>query len=173
MIATAGAPEPTAEAGEIRICAASARDEADIAAFLQGLTPEARWMRYHSPVPIVRRWMVRAVAEVDHDVREALLARIDGRIVGVAEWGREPGDPHRAHLAVVVDDAYRRRGIASALIARLGNLAREHGISEFVATVMTVNGPALALVERLAPDRTVRWDGGALEVQIPLAAASA
>lgn len=159
--------------GPVQIDPADARDAAEIAAFLEGLSPEARWMRYHSPVPIVRKWMVRAVADVDHDVREALLARVDGRIVGVAEWGREQEAPSRAHLAVVVDEAYRRRGIASALITRLTALARAHGITDFVATVMTVNGPALALVERLAPQRAVRWDGAALEMQIPVAAAPA
>ena len=40
--------------------------------------------------------MVDAVARADHDKREALLAIVDGEIVGLAEWGRvHAGDRRR------------------------------------------------------------------------------
>jgi GNAT superfamily N-acetyltransferase len=147
-------------------------DTTAVTAFLEGLSSEARWLRYHSPVPIVRWWMVEAVTGTDHDQREALLAFVDGAVVGVAEWGRETADGDRAHVAIVVDDHVRRRGIALELMKRLGVVARKHGIRDFVATVMTINKPVFGLIERMAPVRTSRFDGDAVEVVIPLAPAA-
>jgi N-acetylglutamate synthase-like GNAT family acetyltransferase len=156
----------------LTIRAATHDDAPEVSAFLEGLSSDSRWLRYHSPVPIVRWWMVEAVTAADHDQREALLALLDGRVVGVAEWGREPDEDARAHVAIAVDENVRRRGIAQALMRRLGAQARQHGITDFIATVMTVNTPTFGLIERLAPVRHSRFDGDAVEVVIPLAAAA-
>jgi GNAT superfamily N-acetyltransferase len=157
---------PTGEPVTIR--AARPEDAAAVKRFLEGLSEESRLLRYHSPVPIVRWWMVEAVTAADHDQREALLALQDDRVVGLAEWGREPEADARAHVAIVVDDGVRRRGIAQALTRRLSAIARQHGIGEFVATVMTVNRPVLGLIDHVAPVRSSRFDGEAVEVVIPL-----
>jgi RimJ/RimL family protein N-acetyltransferase len=161
------------DSGDIlTIRAATPKDAEAVARFLEELSPDARRLRYHSPVPRVRWWMVEAVAAADHDVREALLAFLDGRIVGLAEWGRDPERPGRAHVGIVVDDDLRQRGIAKALMRRLADDARRHGIADFIATVVPANRPALSLLERLAPVRHSRFDGGAVEVHIPLTASA-
>lgn len=157
---------------QLTVRAAIPEDGPSVCAFLEGLSAESRLLRYHSPVPVVRWWMVEAVTAADHDQREALLAILDGRVVGVAEWGREPEVDGRAHVAIAVDENVRRRGIARALMRRLGAEAQRHGITDFVATVMTVNQPTFGLIERLAPVRTSRFDGDAVEVVIPLTAAA-
>lgn len=147
-------------------------DAEEIAAFLEGLSPESRELRYHSPVPVVRWWMVESVAAADHDQREALVALLGGRVVGVAEWGRDPEVQDRAHVGIAVDESVRRRGIAQTLMRRLGDLAREHGYREFVATVLTVNRPVFKLIERMTPQARRLFDGDEVEVLIPLTAAS-
>lgn len=158
-----------------RLCIRPARprDATEVTEFLERLTAESRWLRYHSPVPIVRWWMVEAVTGTDHDHREALLAFLDGRLVGLAEWGRETEESDRAHVAIVVDEHVRRRGIARALMRRLATIARALGIQDFVATVMSINRPAFGLIERMAPVRSSRFDGDAVEVLIPLGQATA
>lgn len=157
---------------ELTIRPAAPEDAASVKAFLDGLSPESRRLRYHSPVPIVRSWMVRAVTAADHDQREALLAVLDGEVVGIAEWGRDPDVHERAHVAVAVGEGIRRKGIAQALLRRLSLYARLHGITEFVAHVLTVNGPTFGLIDRIAPIHTSRFDGDAVEVLMPLAAAT-
>lgn len=152
----------------VTIRAARPDDAEAVRAFLEGLSEESRLLRYHSPVPRVRWWMIEAVTASDHDQRESLIALLGDRVVGLAEWGREPGRTDRAHVAIVVDDGIRRRGIAQALTRRLGSIARQHGIEELVATVMPVNRPMLALIDRIAPERSIRSDGDALEFVIPL-----
>lgn len=157
---------------QLTIRPATPCDASSVGAFLEGLSSESRLLRYHSPIPVVRWWMVEAVTAADHDQREALLALLDGRVVGVAEWGREPDVDARAHVAIAVDENVRRRGIAQALMRHLGAQARRHGITDFIATVMTVNAPTFGLIDRLAPVRTSRFDGDAVEVVIPLAASA-
>lgn len=168
-----GAAHVNLSSGEaLTIRPAVPEDAPEVQVFLESLSSEARRLRYHSPVPIVRWWMVSSVTEVDHDRREALLAFLDGRLVGAAEWGLDPDRPDRAHIAVVVDDHVRRRGIARALIRHLGTTALGHGIHDFIATVMSSNTPVFRLIEAMAPERASRFDDGAVEVLIPLDSAA-
>lgn len=149
---------------------ACAPDAERVKVFLESLSDDTRWLRYHSPAPVIRSWMVEAVAGADHDSREALLALVDGQIVGLAEWGRvRPGDP-AADVGVVVDERYRRRGIARELLRHLAASGRSHGIDTFTASVLSVNRPTIAMVQDVAPERTIRFDGPTVAVEIPLSA---
>jgi GNAT superfamily N-acetyltransferase len=51
--------------------------------------------------------------------------------------------------AVTVDDRYRRRGLATAVMAALGDWAAGRGGHSCVLQVVATNGPALALYDRL------------------------
>lgn len=158
---------PTGERLTIR--PATPEDESAVARFLGGLSPDARWRRYHSPMPVIRSWVVWAITQIDHDGREALLAiSADDGIVGIAEWGRDNEHPSDAHVAVVVDDEHRRRGIAQALLSRLSGMAAEHGYEQFLASVLTVNRPVFGLIQRLAPTSSHTFDGETVQVVIPL-----
>ena len=141
-----------------------------VRSFLESLSEDSRWLRYHSPAPIIRSWMVDAVARADHDNREALLAFVDGEIVGLAEWGRVHPDDPTADIGVVVDDRHRRRGIARELMRHLAASGRAHGIETFTASVLSVNRPTIAMVQDVAPQRTITFDGPTVEVQVPLSA---
>lgn len=153
---------------QIDIRVAGPQDTDDVRSFIEGLSESSRWLRYHSPVPIVRPWMIDAIVCNDHEQREALVATHDGHIVGLAEWGRERPDAATADVAIVVDEAYRRRGVASKLLRHLGTNAWEHGIEEFVASVLSVNRPTIELIRHVAPARTTTFDGSTVEVRIPL-----
>lgn len=156
------------ESLEIRV--ATSDDEADVREFLSGLSEETLRLRYMSGVPVVRPWMVDSVVHADHVLHEALIARYQGRIVGIAEWGRyEPGDPE-ADIAVVVRDDCRRHGIARKLLRRLAANALAHGVDTFGGTILSANRASLALVHNVAPTKTVTLDGSTLDVKIPLRA---
>ena len=84
------------------------------------------------------------------DPRTLMLAALDGgQPVGVVlahELPRRHGD--RAKLFVYeidVAESHRRRGVASALLARLAELARERGIATGFVLAEPDNGPANAL----------------------------
>ena len=114
--------------------------------------------------------MIDAVVQTDHVRREALLALHDGRVVGVAEWGRVIPESTDAHCAIVVDDRFRRRGVARELMRHLAASGRDRGIAEFTASVLSVNRPTMSLIQNVAPDRTTTFDGPVVEVRIPLTA---
>jgi ribosomal protein S18 acetylase RimI-like enzyme len=51
--------------------------------------------------------------------------------------------------AVTVGEEHRRRGLATAVMAALGDWAREHGALACVLQVVSSNAPALGLYDRL------------------------
>jgi ribosomal protein S18 acetylase RimI-like enzyme len=111
--------------------------------------PDEAWLtgyRYRgTPLPpVAREVLVNADDPVFASVRcapaSAPLAAV-ARGVVVDGW--------LCVTAVTVDDAYRRRGLATAVMAALGAWARERGGHSCVLQVASSNGGALALYERL------------------------
>jgi GNAT superfamily N-acetyltransferase len=154
---------------EIRV--ATADDEADVRQFLEGLSPDTLRLRYQTGVPMIRSWMVDSVVRADHVMHEALIARYEGGIVGIAEWGRWEAGDRQADIAVVVRDDCRRHGIARSLMRRLARNARAHGIESFAGSILTMNRASLALVHNIAPTKTLTLDGPTVDVRIPLRSA--
>lgn len=75
-------------------------------------------------------WTGSVLPAVHARRRHALVARLDGRIVGTVQldpaWA--PNQPHRAEvLKLLVHPAARRQGIARALMLDLERLAQGHG----------------------------------------------
>jgi ribosomal protein S18 acetylase RimI-like enzyme len=149
---------------------AAAEDAPAVRAFLESLSEDSRWLRYHTGVPIVRSWMVDAVVASDHDSHEALLAWHDGRIVGIAEWGRVSTEDRSADVGIVVSDDCRRHGVARALLRRLVRSGRACGLESFTAHVLSTNRPMIALMQQEAPLRTVTFEGPTVAVHIPISA---
>jgi ribosomal protein S18 acetylase RimI-like enzyme len=100
------------------------------------------------------------------DPRTLMLVAFDReRAVGFVlahELPRRHGDPAKLFVYEVdVSETHRRRGIASALLARLAELARERGIRTGFVLTEPDNGAANALYRSAggATDRvTVEWD---------------
>jgi acetyltransferase len=71
-------------------------------------------------------------------------------ILGVARFVRLAEDPEAAEFAVVVGDPWQGEGLGTELLERLADVAVEHGVGRFTATVLAENGPAHTLLRRLA-----------------------
>lgn len=72
----------------------------------------------------------------------------DGNVegVGVARYVRTADDPDAAEVAMLVVDAYQGQGVDKALLARLSEVARLHGIRRFEGIVLPDNAPMLGLL---------------------------
>lgn len=151
---------------------ATEEDAPAVRAFLENLSRDSLSLRYHTGVPFVRPWMVDAVTVTDHVHHEALLALSEGKIVGIAEWGRVNDTDTTADIGVVVRDDCRRHGIARALLRRLARNARAHDIDAFSGTVLSTNRGTIALAANVSPDHTTTFDGQTLEVRVPLRASA-
>src|SRR5260221_3463071 len=106
------------------------------------LSPTTLYRRFHSPIVRPEQAHPERLLDVDHHDREAVVAVVDGEIVGVARYARWKGTS-RADLAVVVADDWQRQGLATRMLSALEVLARAAGIQSFTATVQGDNPPAL------------------------------
>ena len=111
------------------------------------LSPEARRLRFFNAPDRLSARLLDYLVDVDGVDRSALVALAiddDGAPgVGIARYARSRDDPSCAEAAVTVLDAYQSRGIATALLHRLAERAREHGITTFTASVMWENSELL------------------------------
>lgn len=70
-------------------------------------------------------------------------------IIGVARYALcEPDNPEVAEAAIVVEDAFQRRGLGTILLSRLVEHARTHGVRCFRAAVHGNNAQILRFIER-------------------------
>ena len=109
------------------------------------------------------RWDRFAIGAAAHDG-----GLVEG--VGVARYARIADKPNTAEIAVVVVDAFQRKGIGKRLLNALAGAAFKRGIDRLRGTVLNDNDAMLALLTRHAPGLVrfeVRDD---LEVEVRLAA---
>ena len=84
-----------------------------------------------------------------------LVAVVDGEIVGLIGFqARElPQEQHVGTFGVSVDQAFRGRGLGSALIRSLLEWAPRNGITRVEVEAFAINEGAIALYERLGFER--------------------
>jgi RimJ/RimL family protein N-acetyltransferase len=133
------------------------------------LSPETVYRRFHSPIARPEQAHPQRLLDVDHHDREAVVAVVDGEIVGVARYARWP-DTDRADLAVVVADDWQRHGVATRMLSYLADLALSAGINDFTATVQGDNQPALKLLRRFRPLERPTFSDGVCEMTLPVRA---
>jgi GNAT superfamily N-acetyltransferase len=135
--------------------------------FFFKLSPQTLYRRFLSPIARPEQARPDRLLDVDHRDREALVALVAGEIVGVARYVRKPGQD-AADLAVVVADAWQRRGIATLLLKALGDQALAAGIESFSVLMQADNRPVLALLRRLQPDLQLSLSDGVYEGRLNL-----
>jgi ribosomal protein S18 acetylase RimI-like enzyme len=115
---------------------------------LAQMSPQSRRWRFLAVKNELSDADLRRLTDLDHHDREALgaLDTATGHGVGVARYARSAEDPYAADVAVTVVDSWQRRGVATALLARLSVRARQAGIHSFTAVVSADNEPMIALL---------------------------
>ena len=113
-------------------------DRAELRRFLDGLSIEARRLRFFTAAPDLEsaaRWAAGATER--SAVSVVATAGDPGRIV--AHAGFEPLDNGVAEIAFEVAESLRGRGLATLLMAQLAARAGERGIEKFIAEVLPDN----------------------------------
>ena len=131
------------------------------------LSEQSRYLRFQTPLKELSEEQLSYLTDVDHHDHEALLA-LDPEhddAVGVARFVRV-GDGV-AECAIVVADEWQNRGLATNLLDRLVERARDEDIDRFAALVLADNHDALKLLERLG-DTVRRSAGPQVELEIAL-----
>lgn len=105
----------------------SADADALLQFFLQVPAEERHYLKEDVTSPkVINRW----AEELDYDRALPLLAWVDGRVVadGSLHRTRTMARRHVGELRIVVDPAFRLRGMGTILMHELGAIAREHGL---------------------------------------------
>lgn len=156
----------------VRIRPVVPEDKERLAAGLERLSLESRYLRFQHGVARLGENELRYLTVIDYEDHFAWGAEVvddsSSPGVGVARYIREGPGADRAEAAVVVADEYQGRGLGKLLLAKLVETAWEHGIRTFVAYVSPANSKVIKLV-REAGGSLVHQDGVVLVVEIPLA----
>jgi RimJ/RimL family protein N-acetyltransferase len=145
-------------------------DREELAAGVRRLSPESRYRRFFTPTNELSASELSYLTEVDHHDHEALVALEPDSLhgIGVARFVRSRQDPELAEVAVAVADSWQNRGVATALLDRLTQRAREEGVHRFSAEILADNQPMLDLIDELGDVTMRNLDQGSVEIEIQL-----
>ena len=140
------------------------------------LSPQSLYLRFFTPMTRPNAAMIKRLVTVDYVDRLALVAVIDDEIVGVARYDRLAAvappalrvDEAEAEAAVIVEDAWQGRGIATRLLWRLSAAARARGIDSFTASILGQNRVMLGLLSVLGEVVEMRLSDGEYAVKLLL-----
>ena len=151
-------------------------DEARLERLFYRLSPQSLYLRFFTPMPRHNPTMTHRLVTVDYVDRLAIVAEVDDEIIGVARYDRLAAvappalkvDPHEAEAAVIVEDAWQGRGIATRLLWRLSAAAVARGIETFTGTILGANRPMLGLLSVLGDTVERQLSGGEVVVKLQL-----
>jgi RimJ/RimL family protein N-acetyltransferase len=109
--------------------------------------------RFLTPKPRLTTRELAYLCEVDgvnHVALVALPAGQPNRILAVARFVRLADDPEAAEAAVIVGDAFQRKGLGTRLGLLLADEARARGIRRFTASMLGENVAAHRLLRRIS-----------------------
>lgn len=142
-------------------------------AFVDGLSSQSRYRRFHAGLPALPAGLLRRLVDVDQQAHVALAVRATpgGPIVADARYVRDAaGD--EAEYALTVGDDWQGLGLGRQLLLRLAAHARSQGVAWLHGAVLWDNAPMLALVNRLGGQvRAVHGEAGVLQARLRTAAA--
>lgn len=133
------------------------RDAGAEQAFVAGLSPIARFRRFHFGLNELPAALLRSFVSADQQTHVALVAETvdDVRIVADARYVLD-GTARTGEFAIAVADEWQGLGLGRRLMQRLVAQARRDGLARLCGDVLADNEPMLALLRRLearlAPD---------------------
>ncbi len=88
----------------------------------------------------------------------ALLAEVDGRLIGLAEYDTA-GEKDDAEVSIAVADGLHHRGVGTLLVEHLVSAAHAEGITTFTADALSENHEVLRLFADLGLRTSRRFEG--------------
>src|ERR1700749_3553295 len=128
-----------ADGTTVEIREAGPEDFDAVVAMHEAMAPDNIYLRFFSYSPRSAEIEARRICQDPAQGSAALLALLDGEVVGVASCAGLIGHPGQAEVAFAVADHMDHMGIATLLLEHLVSLARSRQISTFTAETLTDN----------------------------------
>lgn len=113
-------------------------DEPALQLLIQRVSPEDRRWRFFQPLNALSHPAAAALCQIDYDREMALVVDMPDGLAAVARFHADP-DLAQAEFAILVRSDLKQRGIGSALLRSLMEVARARGIGELVGDVLRDN----------------------------------
>lgn len=140
-------------------------------AFLSGISPRTKYLRFHSLPKLTMEDAVR-FCTVDYTNTFAFVAEVQGDnrqdIVAIGRYIRLP-KKSSAEVAFLIDDSLQGKGIGTKLMEALANVARENGINTFEAEVLAENKEMMTVFRDYGFHITSELQEGVYDVKFPIA----
>jgi GNAT superfamily N-acetyltransferase len=155
-------PRPSAKIPAATIRAVAADDRDGLRDLFERLSPDSRYRRFLSSAASYDV-ALRNVLDLDYVQRDAIVATVDGTIIGLAECRAFRRSPSDVEVAVTIDDAFHRRGLGRELLDLVIGRALRHGARTVHASVLAENRPMLELLYKIAPHAHKDLDRGVVD----------
>ncbi len=159
---------------KVRIRAIRPSDKDMIAEAFRNLEPESIYTRFFHAKKSLTDEELKKITEVDFENDVALVVTIDAEggetIIGAGRYASYDAEDGKrtAEVAFTVEEDYQGQGIAGMLIRRLTAIARESGLAQFEAEVLSENRAMLAVFSHCGLPVKEKYEGDTIHVTIPL-----
>jgi acyl-CoA synthetase (NDP forming)/RimJ/RimL family protein N-acetyltransferase len=161
-----------ADGTTIAIRPAGPADADAVLRFHTEMSPDNRYLRFFSLSKQAASQEASRVSRPADAGHAALLAELDGRVIGVASY--EASDtPGVAEVAFAVADEMHGRGVATLLLEHLVSLGRARGVEAFRAQTLPENTAMLGVFTEAGLAVRRRLAGNVIELTMPIPRAPA
>ena len=126
-------------------------DEPMIRDMFYSFSEQTVYLRYHASLKSMPHNRLQIFCNVDYDTEMALIVVAgtpgDEEVIGVGRYATDPAKTS-AECAFVIRDDWQALGLGTTLFARLIEIAREHGIDRFNASVLPENSGMIKVFRR-------------------------
>jgi acetyltransferase len=127
-------------------------DAAREQAFVQGLSPQSSYLRFHGTITGLSKKALDKFTNPDPRNAVALIVLFRGETgdeeIGVARYVTDP-DGANCEFAIVVADAWQKRGIGTRLMTALMKHLRASGVKRMSGSVLKSNSAMRQFVKQL------------------------
>jgi acetyltransferase len=144
----------------VRIRPIRPEDEPLWSDMIESLSPETTQYRFFGPLREIDKAMLIRYCHIDYDREIALVAILKGKrgkpdsMLGVVRLTIDSANPSEGEFAILVRDAYQRKGVGTKLMEALIQAARDRYVLQINGHVLTVNYGMTRFVENLGFDVT-------------------
>lgn len=145
-------------------------DEPKVRDLFYGLSPESVHYRFFRMIKVMPHQKLQDLLRIDYEMDMAMVVLTDSseeaEMIGIAHYLKE-SRTNFAEAAFLVNDDWQGKGIGTALMGTLVEIARQHGIAGFTAGVLAENHGMLRVFHKCGYRVESKLAEGVYSLRIP------